>query len=358
MLGPMTHPPSAPVNLRNAAELTYDALRQLDRERTIAFCAVSALEVHGPHLPIGSDLHQAEWMADETARRFAERHPDWLVLRYPPIPLGADELPLPGSMSSPARTVYRAVRAFGDSLARAGLRFVVVTNAHGGPRHAAALEAASRRVSRRRGIAMIAPSIRALHRLVSGAALEEVEAHLGRPLSPEEREGALSGEHAGTWETAWYLARHPDWVDPAWKDLPLATPPAWRPLQRLAERLERTARGRSAEKPGRGMPLHAILSSLAGSIGWLLHTRFGYRRVGPPVSYHGWPAVASAELGLAYAELSVRMCLEDVEAVTSGRVLPREIRSIASDPILIQPGFAEGLLVGLGALLLLLVLRI
>ena len=105
------------------------------------------------------------------------------------------------------------------------------------------------------------------------------------------------------------------------------------------------------------MPLHAILASLAGSIGWLLHTRFGYRREAAPISYHGWPAVASAELGRAYAELSVRMCLEDVEAVTSGRVHPREIRSIASDPVLIQPGFVEGLLLGFGALLLLLVLR-
>lgn len=349
-----------PSNLRNASELSYRELGQIDRDRTIAFCAVSALEVHGPHLPIGSDLHQAEWMADETARRFAERHPDWLVLRYPSLPLGTDELPLPGSMSSPARTVYRAVRAFGESLARAGLRYIVVTNAHGGPRHAAALEAASRRVSKRRGIAMIAPSIRALHKLVSGTALDQVEDYLGRPLSPEERQGATSGEHAGTWETAWYLARHPEWVDPGWKDLGLEVPPAWRPLERLAGWLERRAKRASAPAADSGgrLPSHEVVRSLAEGVGWLLNTRFGYGRPGPPVSYHGWPGIASADLGAAYAELPVRMCLEDVEAVTAGRVDPSEIRSIASDPILIQPGAVGALLFGLAMIAALVLLAL
>lgn len=347
-------------NLRNADELSYRELGRIDRDHTIAFCAVSALEVHGPHLPIGADLHQAEWMADETARRFAERHPDWLVLLYPPLPIGSDELALPGSIPSPARTVYQVVRAFGEALARAGLRFIVITNAHGGPRHAAALEAAARRISRRRGIAMIAPSIRALHKLVSGAALEEVEAYLGRPLTAEERQGTTSGEHAGTWETAWYLARHPEWVDPDWQELGPDAPPAWRPLALMGSWLERrTKRADAAEQDtGKRLPAHEVVKSLAEGIGWLLNSRFGYGRTGPPVSYHGWPGIASAELGAAYAELPVRMCLEDVEAVTAGRVDPSEIRSVASDPILIQPGVLGGALCALAALVALLLLAL
>jgi creatinine amidohydrolase/Fe(II)-dependent formamide hydrolase-like protein len=321
---PWSLPPS---NYRRADEQTYSDLERLDHDRTICFCAVSALEVHGPHLPIGSDLHQACWMADETARRFAERHPDWTA------------------------TVYRVVRAFGEQLVRAGFRYIVLTNAHGGPRHAAALEAASIRISKRRGVAMITPSIRALHRMVSGAALDEVEAFLGRPLTPDERHGATSGEHAGTWETAWYLARRPELVSQEFKSLGADVPPRWRPLERLGQWLERRTRAKP-DAVAKGLPLHAILDSLAGGIGWMLNARFGYGRNGERATYHGWPGVATAELGEAYAELPVRMCLEDVEAVVEGRLDPTEVKSIASDPLLIQPGVLRWAGIGAAALIL------
>lgn len=101
-------------------ELTYNQVRRLDRAQSIAFLPVSALEVHGPHLPLGMDWYMARWMAEETARRFAERHPEWSVVSMPPLAIGTDELPLRGSMSLPPRTLYRALVAAGRSLARAG----------------------------------------------------------------------------------------------------------------------------------------------------------------------------------------------------------------------------------------------
>jgi creatinine amidohydrolase/Fe(II)-dependent formamide hydrolase-like protein len=327
----------APRNFRALDELTGSEINALDRDRALAVCAVSALEVHGPHLPLGSDLHQACWLADETGRRFAASHPDWLVVRHPPLALGTDELPLPGSINSQPRTVYRAVRALGDSLARAGFRYVMLTNAHGGPRHAAALESACRAVSRRHGIAMFTPAIRALHRMVSGQTLAEVEALIGRPLAENERHGLVSGEHAGTWETSWYLAQRPELVAPEYKALAEDHPPklafvvaAGESLGALLQRL-----GLASGK----FPVKELLASLAGSLGWLANARFGWGRDGARVSYSGWPAVASPEVGRAYAELPVRMCLEDLEAVVAGRLHPRDVRSIASDPALIQPWF-------------------
>lgn len=326
-----------PAHFRDLDELTRSDLLGLDPDRSLAVCAVSALEVHGPHLPLGSDFHQAVWMADETARRFAERHPDWTVVRHPPLPVGTDELPLPGSINFPAHVVYQSVRALGRRLADAGFRHIVITNAHGGPRHAAALEAACRDVSRRRGVAMISPSIRALHRLVSGAALDEVESFLGRRLRDDERHGARVGEHAGTWETSWYLSQRPELVGSEWKELAEDHPPPLRWLARAGEWLG----GRSDEpaQPGAKLGLGQTLVQLAGGLGWTRNARDGYGRDGERVTYSGWPAVASPELGRAYAELAVRMCLDDLEAVVAGRMKPEDVRSIASDPIAIQPHF-------------------
>lgn len=339
---------AAPPNFRNVDELTWQQLEALDRDRTVCVCAVSALEVHGPHLPIGSDLHQACWLADETGRRFAVDHPDWTVLRYPPLPIGTDELPLPGSINSPPRTVYRVVRALGDQLARAGFRYVAITNAHGGPRHAAALEAACRRVSRRHGIAMFSPAIRALHPMVSGKKFAEVEALIGRELGSDERRGLISGEHAGTWETSWYLAQRPDLVAPEYKSLAEDHPPPLRWLERLGRRLGGQPATEADPASEGALSLGQLLVTLAGSLGWLLNARTGYGRGGARVSYSGWPAVATADVGRAYAELPVRMCLEDLEGVTSGRLDPLDVRSIASDPFVIQPYFPRVVFAALG----------
>lgn len=329
-------------------ELSYAAIQRLQRARTVAFLPVSALEVHGPHLPLGMDQYLARWMAEETGRRFAERHPGWTVLQLPVLSLGADELPLAGSLETPAATVHAAVVAHGRSLARAGLEHVVVTNGHGGPRHAAALEAACRKVSRRSGIRMFTPSIRVLHRIVTGGRLERVEELLGRALTLRERTGLLCGEHAGAWETSFMLAERPELVEPGHERLAARQPPAWRPLVAAGDRVARW-RERSG---GDAAKLREMVRGLGGGIGWLLNARFGYG--GGEVSYKGDPSVASADLGQAFREILAEDCLAIVEAVCAGELAAADVRSIASDHAVIQPRFAARL--GLAALAIALLL--
>lgn len=316
-----------------AEELTYTAIRRLDASRAIAFLPVSALEVHGPHLPIGMDVYMARWMAEEAGRRFAERRPDWTVVQLPPLTVGADELPLRGSMNAPAGALYRTLVAHGHSLARAGYRFVVLTNGHGGPRHAAALEAACRAVSRRAGIAMCTPSILVLHRIITGQRLGRTEELLGRALTDAERAALLCGEHAGTWETSFMLAEHPALVEPDWSQLGRLAPPAWAPLRRLGERVVAWRERRGADASS----LRAAVEGISGGLGWVLNARFGYG--GPEVSYKGDPSQASVEIGHAFRELLAADCLEIVEAVVDGRMRADEVRSIASDHAVIQPRF-------------------
>lgn len=321
------------MNILRAEEISYSRVRELDKRKTICFLPVSALEVHGPHLPLGMDFYMARWMAEESGRRFAEAHSDWTVIQYPVLTLGTDELPLAGSMDSNQKTVFTAVRDHGRSLAAAGFQYVAVTNGHGGPRHAAGLEAACREVSRRQGIAMFSPSIAVLHAIITGAHMEFVESRLGRPVTDAERDGMLSGEHAGTWETSFMLAQEPQLVDATYRHLEKCAPPPFTPLLAAGNGLIAVQEmlGRDTAK------MREMVTNLAGGVGWLLNARRGYG--GPTVSYKGTPAVASAELGHIFRELLARECLALVEDVTSGRKSALQVRSIASDAPIIQPRF-------------------
>ena len=317
-----------------AEELTYAGLNRLLRTRAVAFLPVSALEVHGPHLPLGMDQAMARWMAEETGRRLVERHPDWTVLQLPVLGVGCDEIPLPGSLEVSPGTLYRTVLAYGRSLVRAGFENVVVTNGHGGPRHAAALEAACRRISRRHGIRMFTPSIAVLHRIITGGRLARVEELIGRPLSEAERTGLVRGEHAGAWETSFMLAERPELVEPSYAHLGDRQPPKWSPLATWGGRFATWGERAGADTRA----LREAVDGLAGSVGWLLNARFGYG--GDEVSYKGDPSVASPEIGRAFREVLAEDCLAIVEAVCLDGRPAESVRSIASDHAVIQPGFA------------------
>jgi len=317
----------------HAAELSYTKVRALDMTRTICFQPVSALEVHGPHLPLGMDYFMAKWMAEESGRRFADTHPDWTVVQLPPLPLGTDELPLAGSMNATQRTVYGALMAHGRSLVRAGYRYIVLTNGHGGPRHVAALEHACHRISKRYGVHMIVPSNPALYHITTGQRMEQAASLLGRPFTDAETRGLLAGEHAGTWETAFMLAENPQLVEECYRDLQTDGPPALKPLLRLGERLVawRVRRGHDTAS------LHEVFDNISHGLGWLLNANYGYG--GPTVTYQGDPSVASAEIGHVFRELMVRECLTITEGVTHGHTRAADVRTLASDYAFIQPRF-------------------
>jgi creatinine amidohydrolase/Fe(II)-dependent formamide hydrolase-like protein len=339
---------SAPVrpNLFRAEELNYRQVRALDPERTIAFLPVSALEVHGPHLPLGMDLFTARWGAEETGRRFAEAHPDWTVVVYPLLTLGTDEVALPGSMNATQREFYRVMMDQAASLARAGYRYVVVTNGHAGPRHASGLEAACRAASRRYGITMFSPSIQLFWSMVKGERFDALEALLGRPLTSEERAGILCGEHAAAVETSFQLAEKPDLVDPTYRVLKQDGPKPFRPFLLLARPIVSVLVW--GDKSVRKQKREEIANGLAMDIGWLLNTLSG--RNGTEITYMGDPSVASAELGEAIRRLMVEDCLAVVEKVVKGEMRVEEVRSITSFLVVLHPLFLRRLALAVAVL--------
>ncbi len=206
--------------IAHLAELSFQRIDAMDRERTVVLFSVSPLEEHGPHLPVGTDVYHSEFFNRELAKRIVAEKPGWNVLIGPSIPLGSSAFDHAGTLLVRQRTVRNATMDYGAALARHGFRYIVVTNAHAGPRHLVALEEAAAAVSRRHGVRMLSASGPVLWGFLRGKFANRVEPLLGRPLAPEERQAIRGDSHGGMWETALLLCSNPDLVEKGYQALP------------------------------------------------------------------------------------------------------------------------------------------
>ena len=103
----------------------------IDAEATIAILPVAAIEQHGPHLPVSTDTAIMNGMLDTVI----ERLPNDLVIRILPVQAvgkSNEHLHAPGTLTLPAATLIDAWTELGASVARAGVKKLVVVNSHGG----------------------------------------------------------------------------------------------------------------------------------------------------------------------------------------------------------------------------------
>lgn len=113
------------------ADHRFSEYEGIDPERVIAILPTAAIEQHGPHLPVGVDTMIAEGML-ATLR---EHCPDDLDLRILPVQAvgkSNEHLHAPGTLTLTAETALRAWKEISLSVARAGIRKIVIVNSHGG----------------------------------------------------------------------------------------------------------------------------------------------------------------------------------------------------------------------------------
>jgi creatinine amidohydrolase len=202
------------------AELSYSRLDSFDRERTAVIFSVSPLEEHGTHLPVGTDLFEAEFFSEQLAKRVAEAKPGWTVLLGPPLPIGSSAFDHAGTLLVRPRIVRNTVLGYGAALARHGFRYIVVMNAHAGPRHIVALEEAASAVSRRYKVRMLSLSGLVLWKFLRGKYAGEIEELLERPVTSEEQAAMRGDAHGGLWETSLLLRIRPGLVGEEYRGLP------------------------------------------------------------------------------------------------------------------------------------------
>ncbi|MFZ5631310.1 MAG: creatininase family protein [Bacillota bacterium] len=201
------------------AELTLSELQQIDPRKTICLIAVSPLEVHGPHLPLGTDVFVGEKLQREYCKALAERYPDFHLLILPTIYAGCDPLPLKGSISVRAKTLERLLEDFVRSLAGQGFRYLIVCDNHGGPSHQLAMEIAARKAWRRFRFALINP-----FNVIFKKMVQHDRSFLELINLPPGRCGDDPDAHAGTNETSLMLATNANLIK-CYKDVPASLPP-------------------------------------------------------------------------------------------------------------------------------------
>lgn len=266
-------------------EMSMPTLDALDRARTLVILTVSPLEEHGPHLPLGVDAFTARHCAELIAGRLVTERPGWSVVLAPTLYLGSFTFEGVGTVSVRQRVVRDTVIDYGQSLARAGFRHILVANGHAGPTHLTALDEAAAIVSRRHRVTMASLSGHLAWGFRAGRFLDDVEGALGRPLTEAERKAFAEDAHGGWWETSMMLMLHPELVDEGYRDLPAAT-------YSLPARLRRNYPLRDG---GQG--------------------------------YVGHPGMAEVDFAKATTEVLVNASLELVNGLLDGTIKPSQHRS-------------------------------
>lgn len=119
------------MSARNWADLRMPEFEGLDPERTIAVLPTAAIEQHGPHLPVGTDTLIADGMLD-AVRAACPGDLDLVTLPVQAIGKSNEHLWAAGTCTLSAETALRAWTEIGLSVARAGLKKLMIVNSHGG----------------------------------------------------------------------------------------------------------------------------------------------------------------------------------------------------------------------------------
>jgi creatinine amidohydrolase len=203
-------------------DMTTTEIAGLDHARVIALLPVAAIEQHGPHLPLSVDATINRGILERALALMPAALP---VTILPALPIGkSDEHgAFSGTLSVSAETLIRLWSEIGDSVARAGIRKLVLFNSHGGQPQILDVVASGLRARH----TMLAVAVNS-YRLLDAAAM----------FPPAELQ---HGIHAGAIETSIMLHLAPDQVrrDQAAKasSLSEAMAPAYRhlsPIGRIA----------------------------------------------------------------------------------------------------------------------------
>lgn len=189
-----TAPTSSRPPTRFWAELATGDFDGMDPARTVAVLPVAATEQHGPHLPLCVDTTIVDGLVAATLARLPA---DSRALFLPTLAIGKsnEHGRFPGTLSLSAHTLIDAWMEIGAGVCAAGVRKLVIFNAHGG--QSALMDVVNHDLRERHGLMVFAVNWY----------------RLGLPAGIVDPDELRFGIHGGEIETSMMLALAPQLVD-------------------------------------------------------------------------------------------------------------------------------------------------
>lgn len=175
---------------RDWTDIRWPEIAPAEHARWIAVLPLAATEQHGPHLPLGTDVMIAEAYLARTRELLPDNVPA-TFLPVQPIGISTEHIDYPGTLTLPTEVALKSWTAIGESVARAGVRKLVIVTSHGGNSAAMTLVAQDLRAHRRMFVVT-----------TSWSRLSDADA-----LFPADE--VRHGIHGGAVETSIMLARYP-----------------------------------------------------------------------------------------------------------------------------------------------------
>jgi creatinine amidohydrolase len=174
-------------------DMTTAEFAALDAEKVIAVLPVAAIEQHGPHLPVFVDACINSGIVERMLGLLPDELP---VTVLPAMQVGKsnEHIAFPGTLTLGAETLTRLWTEIGESVARAGVRKLVLFNSHGGQPQIMDIVARDLRV--RLGMFVVCVSTYSL----------------GKPADLFPAQELTHGIHGGSVETSIMLHLRPDLV--------------------------------------------------------------------------------------------------------------------------------------------------
>jgi creatinine amidohydrolase len=184
---------TSPTPPRDWTEIHWPDIAAAAASRWIAVLPLAATEQHGPHLPLSTDV----MIGEAYLARVRELLPATLpatFLPLQPVGISTEHIDYPGTLTLTTEAALREWMALGESVARAGIKKLVMVTSHGG--NSAAMT-------------LVAQDLRAQHGLL---VVTTSWSRFGVPDGLFSGEELRHGIHGGAIETSIMLARYPHTV--------------------------------------------------------------------------------------------------------------------------------------------------
>ncbi|HCL4446511.1 creatininase family protein [Clostridium botulinum] len=199
------------MSILNMEKITWKEILNLDKDKSVILVALSPIEEHGPHLPLGTDYIAAKDLLKATIDSLEKQNNLYNYIIYSSLPIGYNEsiMNYPGTVSFKSETIENILIDLGESISRAGFKKMVIVNHHLDLGHIKAIENAKDILNKRCSLKVLEVASSIIY-----SQSEKENAKIVNSNLDMERE-----IHADVRETSFMLFKHPELVKDCYNTL-------------------------------------------------------------------------------------------------------------------------------------------